>query len=543
MDSFVNMFKQSAVQAREGWSKLSLNQKVMVAGGILLLLSTLIFLVKQGSSSKFEVLYSDLNAKDAAAIVERLDEEKIQYRLTDNGSTIMVPTEVKYITRLKLASEDLPQGEVGFELFQESSFGETQTDKKVKYREALQGELARTIQRLENVSAAKVNIAIPEQSLFSDNEQATKASVVVNTINGTALGAREVRSIINLVANSVEGLEPENVVIVDQYGSLLSDGVVVSPEANAAGTLQMQLDIQRAYETAKQNAIQSMLDKTLGKDNSVVRVNVELNFNSVQETSEKYTHDPEGPFVRSEQILKESSTNSSENAGIPGTDTNIPQYQEVDTGSSNSSYDKSDKTSNYEINKTETFTQYALGHVKYDYLTASVFVDNEGAAKANLGENNEERAQKIRNIVAAACGLRENRSDENVRLADNISVEFIDFYTEPEPEPLQLSGLDKIMTSPLMPYILAGLAVLVTAIIVLISRRRKGESEILDDGEIDGFEAEADEEISIQDLMGKSLTPEEKERQKIKAEIENLIDQSPESAAQVVKAWLMEDQR
>ncbi len=541
MESFVNMFKQSTMQARESWQKLSLNQKVIAAGAALFLLSTLIFLLKQGGDSNFEVLYADLSQKDAAAIVEKLDEEKIQYQITDNGSTIMVPLEVKYTTRLKLASEDLPQGEVGFELFQESSFGETQTDKKVKYREALQGELARTIQRLDNVQAAKVNIAIPEQSLFTDNEEPTKASVVVNTISGAALGSKEVRSIINLVANSVEGLDTENVVIVDQYGTLLSDGVEMSGESNATELLQMQLDLKRAYETAKQSAIQTMLDKTLGKDNSVVRVNVELNFNSVQETSEKYSHDPDGPFVRSEQLIKESSTNTTETGGVPGTDTNIPQYQEVDTENGSSSYDKSDETSNYEINKTETLTQYALGEVKYDYLTASVFVDNEGARQANLGETDEERTKKIRNIVAAACGLRENRSDENVRLDENISVEFIDFYAEPEPEPVALGGADGLIPSSLLPYILAGFALLLVIIIILISRRKK--KKVSDEIGLNGFDLTAEEEINIQDLVEKNLTPEERESQKIKDEIEKLIDENPEAAAQVVKAWLLEDQR
>ncbi len=542
MESFVNMFKQSAAQIRQRWQKLSLNQKVIIAGAALLLLSTLVFLIKQSGVKQFEVLYTDLNQKDAAAIVQKLDEDKIQYQLADNGSTIMVPTEVKYATRLKLASEDLPQGEVGFELFQQSSFGETQTDKKVKYREALQGELARTIQRLESVQAAKVNIAIPEGSLFTDNDEPTKASVVVNTINGAALGSKEVRSIINLVANSVEGLDPENVVIVDQYGSLLSDGVVLSGEGNASEVLQMQMNVQHAYETAKQSAIQTMLDKTLGKDNSVVRVNVELNFNSVQQNDEKYSHDPDGSFVRSEEIKKESSTNSADTGGVPGTDSNIPQYQEVSAGKGSSSSDNSDTTRNYEINKTETLTQYALGDVKYDYLTASVFVDNEGATQANLGETDDERAQKIRRIVAAACGLRENRSDENVNLEDNISVEFIDFYTAPEPEPISLSWLDKLLASSSAPYLLAGFALFLFTVIIIGSRKKQG---IAGPGQMagNGFDATVGDEINIQDLVEKNLTPEEKEKLKIKDEIEKLIDESPEAGAQVVKAWLLEDQR
>jgi flagellar M-ring protein FliF len=108
-----------------------------------------------------------------------LDEDKISYELENGGTTILVPPDVKDKTRLQLASETLPRGETGFELFQESNFGETQTDKKVKYQMALQGELARTIQALDKIKAAKVNLALPEPTLFSDNEEEPKASVLL----------------------------------------------------------------------------------------------------------------------------------------------------------------------------------------------------------------------------------------------------------------------------------------------------------------------------------------------------------------------------
>jgi len=200
-----------------------------------------------------------------------------------------------------------------------------------------------------------------------------------------------------------------------------------------------------------------MLDKTLGPDNSVVRVNAELDFNTVEESAEVYSHDPEGPFIRSESVTKESSTGTDggeANANVPGTDTNIPEYQQENNAGSASTYDKSEKVTNYEISKTETLTKYAPGDVRYDYLTVSVFVDNKVAQQANLGSTDEERVDKIRNIVAAACGLRENRTNENVNLDENISVAFIDFYTEPEPEIPVPGGIEQIMTMPSFPFIL-----------------------------------------------------------------------------------------
>ena len=276
-----------------------------------------------------EVLYTDLTPKDAAAIIEKLDEERITYQLENEGTTILVPSESKYNTRLKLAAENLPQGHAGLELFRETSFGETQMDKKVKYQEALQGELARTIQSLDKVRAANVILAMPEDTLFS-NEQPAKASVVIRTQDSQVLTSREVQGILNLVANSVEGLTTENVVIVDQYGNMVSDNMLLDNQ-NITSQVQAQMLMKRSFEKEKEKAIQTMLDKTLGQDNSVVRVHADLIFDNREQRDERYFHDEDGPFIRSQSITEEASTQTTVNpVGIPGTDTNIPQYLEVD---------------------------------------------------------------------------------------------------------------------------------------------------------------------------------------------------------------------
>lgn len=540
MEILLANLRNVGLRLQQFWSGLNLNQKVIGGGAVLFVLIALLLLLVGGQGHQtMEVLYADLAAKDAAAIVEKLDEEKVAYKLEDNGSTILVPSDLKYSTRLKLASENLPQGQAGLELFRETSFGETQTDKKVKYQEALQGELARTIQALDKVKAANVMLALPEESLFTENEEPVKASVVIRTENDQTLTPREVQGIVNLVSNSVERLTPENVVIVDQYGTLVSDNLP-SKEGDVTSVVQTQMAMKRSFEKEKEQAIQTMLDKTLGADNSVVRVNADLIFDSKEQKDERYFHDENGPFIRSEEIAKESGTTTGAGEqGVPGTDANIPQYQQDTAAGGTTTYDKSDIARNYEINKTETVTKFSPGEVDYEGLTVSILVDRTSPQQESLGDTEEDRVEKIRSIVATACGLKE-KDDGSGNLEDQISVAFIDFYTEPQPEPQPAGLSETLLSSPLTPALIAVLALIIIGLTVGLMRRRKTT-----DGsqKMSEFEAVVEEEIRLEDLIDKNLTPEERERQRIKQEIDRLIDSSPEDAAQVVRAWLAEDSR
>lgn len=531
--------KQLGTKLKESWSNLSMNQKVIGSGAMLLVvIAFIILLLNRTSVQPMEVLYADLIQKDAAAIVAKLEEERIPYRLEDEGTTILVPANTKYTTRLKLAAENLPQGQAGLELFRETSFGETQMDKRVKYQEALQGELARTIQSLDKVKAANVILAMPEDTLFSDDEEPTKASVVIRTEDNQVLNSREVQGIINLVSNSVKGLTTENVVIVDQYGNLVSDNMFLDSQ-NVTNQVQAQMLIKRSFEKEKEKAIQTMLDRTLGQDNSVVRVHADLIFDSREQRDERYFHDEDGPFIRSESTTEESSTQTNvEPAGIPGIDTNIPEYLEVPNTQGESTYEKETRDINYEINRTETVTRFSLGDVDYNYLTVSVLVNRSSPQQESLGDTEEERIQKIRNIVASATGLREN-GNNGISLEDQISVAFIDFYTEPMPEP-ESTMVSHLLQSPYFPVLIALMALMLLIIMVLLLRKRS-TGEMGETGS--GFETIAEEELRLEDLIDKTLTPEEKERQRIRQEVERFIEDNPEDAVQVVRIWLSEDSR
>ncbi|NLW90330.1 MAG: flagellar M-ring protein FliF [Syntrophomonadaceae bacterium] len=552
METWLDRARQSSQQAGEKWKELSLNRKLLFSAIAVGLIIAIVFLIlSSNTTTPYEVLYAELDQKDASAVTAKLDELKVPYELENNGTTIMVAPDVKDSTRLKLAAENLPSGEAGFELFSATNFGETQTDKKVKYQRALQGELARTIQSLDKIKAAKVNLALPEESLFSETQEDPKASVVINTKEDEKLTPKEVKAIVNLVANSVERLSPDNVVIVDQDGNLVSENMPEEEEQKSVSEIvRTQLAMKKQFEKDKQEAVQTMLDKALGKNNSVVRVNAELNFNDREQFDEKYTHDPDGPFVVSENIKKESGTETTNNiANVPGTDTNIPQYTQPTTEGGTSTYDKSEKTRNYDLNKTETVTDFQIGDVKYDYLTVSVFINNAAVKNATMGTTQQQKEDKVRSMVATACGLRENRQDENVRLADSISVAFIDFYTEPVPEAVPQGAFQRFMGTPAAPWLLVFLALVIIVLVWLLKQRRdrqEREAEellALQQAQEHAFEETAEEEISLEEIIERDMTPEEREKQRVRQEIDKLIEDNPENAAQVLKTWLIEDLR
>lgn len=211
MDDFRALIGQWFARMKDFWTGLSLNQKVLLGGALLFVVTAIIVSSASIFKSEYEPLFTDLAIEDAAAITAQLEELNIDYKLEDSGTTIMVPADLKYKTRLQLASAGLPQGAVGFEIFNQTSFGETETDKRVKYQIALQGELTKTIQSMDKVEAAKVNLVIPQKTLYSEQQQEATASVLIKLKPHTSMDNREIQGIVHLVSNSVEGLKPENV--------------------------------------------------------------------------------------------------------------------------------------------------------------------------------------------------------------------------------------------------------------------------------------------------------------------------------------------
>lgn len=368
-----------------------------------------------------QVLFTNLAADDAGSIVDRLKDMKVPYELGAGGTSILVPSAQVHDLRLRLAGQGLPHGGgLGFEIFDRSSLGVSEFVQKVNYRRALQGELARTIAQMPEVERARVHLSMPERRLFNANQERSRASVVLSLRGGQSLGKAQIQGIVHLVASSVEGLQPQDVTIVDGHGRLLSG----SPQDDGARLTDSQLEYQRTLEKDIEGRIQTMLEHIVGANKAVVRVSSLLNFRQVETTEERY--DPNGQVVRSEQRSQEKSAGTNGvSGGVPGVASNVPPGKDAEPtqSSTNSSQNKNEMV-NYEISRTVSKIVEPIGTVKQ--LSAAVLVDGryepvkgdagqtavEGDAARKYSPRSEEEMKQIEEIVKKAMGYNADRGDE-----------------------------------------------------------------------------------------------------------------------------------
>ncbi|MFW6294942.1 MAG: flagellar basal-body MS-ring/collar protein FliF, partial [Halanaerobium sp.] len=473
------------------------------------------YLIFRGTSTNYQPLFTNLSTDDTAAIVERLDENGVDYQLGGNGNTILVPESEIHRLRLDMASAGLPdQGVVGFEIFDNSEFGTTEFERRVNYYRALGGELSRSIQSISGIEFARVQITPPEESLFLDEEKSATASVMVKLRTGYNMSTERINAIQNLVASGVQDLPLAEVTVVDTNGNLLSQP---SDSSDGQWSDPQNFAMQKEFESALKNDLNSLLTKVLGPNNFAVQVNANLDFD--QRQAESKTYNPvvdDSGIVRSEEINTESQQNGV-TGGAPGTDTNIPQYQEEDDGEG-SSYESENTITNYEINERIEQHVYAPGEV--DRLSVSVMIDQE---------TDEETIEQIRNAVAAAIGYDEERGD----VLNISSIAFDDSMENAAQDAVQAQEAAERRQM----YIYGGLILLVliltSALIIYLYRKKpaaeRGSQVDLsveeDEEEIDLFEPDADQ----------------RKRAKVKNELENMIHSDPENAAKLIRSWLVDE--
>lgn len=387
--------------------------KRWVVGGVLGL-SILMFtmLIVFANRTEYRPLFARLSSEDAGEIVKKLKEQKIPYRIESDGSAIMVPADKVYELRLSLASEGLPQGGgVGFEIFDRKNFGMTEFVQKLNYQRALQGELSRTISQLTGVEQARVHLAIPEKSLFKDEEKKPSASVVLKMKTAAPLRDSEVQGIVHLVASSVEGMDPDSVSVLDSRGKVLSRTGGSDPTGKMSTAM---LEMQRSYEKTVEERLQSILDKAVGSGKSVARVNAVFDFKQVEKYEERY--DPESTVVRSEQRSEEKNGTSGSASGVPGVQTNTGKAAAPAAPSSMNQGSKSDETMNYEISRSTARIIEPVGTLAK--ISVAILVDGktEGAAgegaKPKYTPRSADELQKIEQLAKSAVGFNAERGDQ-----------------------------------------------------------------------------------------------------------------------------------
>jgi flagellar M-ring protein FliF len=388
-------------QLSEIVGRLTLIQRLAALGLVVAMLAAVIYFTAVAGAPAYQTAFAGLAPADAAVVVEKLKAAQIPYKLAGDGATIQVPAEKVADVRLMLAAEGLPQGSgVGFEIFDKTNLGLTDFAQRINYKRALEGELSRTISRLDSVESARVHIVIPEPSLYTQEKKEPTASVVLKLKPGRKPTPSQIKGVSHLVSGSVEGLRPENLTIVDSNGIILNE--LTGPGADGLQASASQLELQRSVEQALEKSILAMLDKVLGPNKAAVKVSATLDFDKVEQNAETYSPNGTAPQVRSER--KVTDTQSSQGAtpgGVPGTDANVPGYQAAQ-GNTQSSRQLSDTTTNYELSKTVARTVRAPGSIKK--LAVAVVLDQQAPVAAS-------QVETIQQLVATAAAIDTKRGD------------------------------------------------------------------------------------------------------------------------------------
>ncbi len=270
-------------------------------------------------------LYSGLAPEDASAIVQKLHEGGVDYKIVNNGTELLAPEDKVPELRLQMAGLGLPKtGRIGFEIFDKTNFGITDFAEHVNYRRALEGELERSIMAISDVRQARVHVTLPKDSVFTDAREPAKASVLVGLRPGTRLSSANVIAITNLVSSAVEGLGPESVSVVDMSGNLLSRP---RREGSVDGTqiTEASLEYRQAIEHDLVAKINSTLEPLLGPDKFRTGVSADIDMTSGEQSEE--TFDPSKSVMTSSQKTEDSSGTTRSSPGIPGTAANLPPQQ------------------------------------------------------------------------------------------------------------------------------------------------------------------------------------------------------------------------
>ncbi len=401
------------------WGGLNRRQRILVSVlgvGSLVLLG--LFAMWAGRP-EYATAYTGLSEKDAADVVKVLQDMGVPYRLANEGTAIQVPAQDVYRVRLEVARQGLPRGgTVGFELFDQNGIGNlgmTEFTQRVNYQRALEGELARTIAAMDAVEQARVHLVLPEKRLFAQEQAQPTASVMLALRPGARLSEEQIWAIANLVASSVEGLEPEQVTVVDVHGRVLAEGGSKHTEGNSRLRLSLaQISAERDVERELETRLQQMLDTALGPNKAVVRVSADLDWSQVETTSERYEpqSDTQSGVVRSFRQTIESTGGITATGGVPGVDANVfPIYQPVITGTQGTGLVRNDTVVNYEISKTVMRKVNAPGDIKR--LSVAVLLDSNDP-------NLVAQQPAIEQMVRAAIGYSSERGD-------TVTVDFLPF--------------------------------------------------------------------------------------------------------------------
>lgn len=424
--------KQFVARIKALTGSLSPSQMVTIGGTFVVVVLLLVGSTYWLSSSDWVLLFADMDPEAASDVVSKLKAQKVPYQIDQGGRAIRVPAGKADELRLEFAAQGLPaSGRIGFEIFDRTAFGATEFLEQVNFRRALEGEIARTISTIPEVSSARVHVAPAKDSLFGAKEQPAKASVVLKLRNPSRpLAAGTVNGISSLVAASIEGLRPESVVIVADGRPLTRPG-----ETDDGPLDGVQLERQQRIERDLTTKVVSLLEPVIGADRVRVNISARINPLSQEETEERW--DPGASVVRSKQTTQDGTGPLTGAQGVAGVRANMPTPPPApgqpagpaatQTATVLPATSRMAETTNYEVSRVTRHTIRPRGEIAR--LSVAVIVDDEpvvkkdkkGGVVRSTKPRDAAELQKIQGLVATAVGLDTLRGDQLT--VENVSFE------------------------------------------------------------------------------------------------------------------------
>ena len=534
-----NQLTAGVRRATTSFQAFSAGQKAVTIVAIIALAVGGYFFSTWAATPSYSPLFSNLASSDAAAIVDKLDADGVQYQLEDGGNTVMVPKDQVYSLRLKMSGAGLPADTEGggYSILDNQNVMTSEFMQQMGYRRALEGELAKTVKSIDGVNAATVHLAIPQKDVFSDDQQKPTASVLVATGTGKDLKDDQVQAVVHLVASSVEGMDPASVTVVGADGTVLSGSGTSGAGAGGDSRSRAVTD----YESRLNTSVQRMLDQALGNGNAVVQISADLDFDNTETKTQKYVADPSAPpLAETSKTETYSGTGGTPTGGVLG-----PDNVQVPAGSAsgNGTYQQSESTKNNAVGMVTEVRKSAPGAVKK--LSVAVMINSDSVQGANEAQ--------LQQLISSAVGLDATRGDTIAvsamsfdKTGSDTAKKELDAATAADKQAAMIS---MIKTGALI----FGVFGLILMAFIGNKRRQKKMQKALQ-AQIDRFEAEQAELVGARTPVAigagagaageltagppAELDPEVIAREERSREITALAAQQPDEVVTLLRSWL-----
>lgn len=436
--------------------------RLSVMGAVVFgLLIFFVFVSMQVAGPNMKMLYRDLSGEDASSISGKLEELKIPYEVSGDGTRIMVPDKDIGRARMMLAQEGLPNGgSLGYELFdKQSNFGTTNFVQNITQVRAMEGELARTISSLEAVKSARVHLVLPQRELFSRESRAASASVFLHLRGAARLDKEQIAGIQSLIASAVPDLKSKNVSIVDSAGNLLARGGEDETELAS----DKNEEVRRKYEQRMTQTIEDLVGRTVGYGKVRANVVADMNFDQITQNEEIF--DPQGQVVRSTQTVEDKNSESQADSKNVSVEKNLPGGNSdlLNQGGPTSASNRNEETTNFEINKTVRSMVRESGQVQK--LSVAVLVDGtyttDKDGKKTYQPRTKEELDRLTALVSSAIGVDTKRGDK----IEVVNMQFVEVDTTPETDNT-IMGFEK--TDLLDAAEILTVAVMIVLVVLLV---------------------------------------------------------------------------